>query len=116
MSKKLTKYNYYDLFISFHPEQKYEIECVCQMFKHMGLRIWYEPDFMEDTMNQFDESFHALRQSFLFVCFTSKKYVQNIRCRTEFSIAIEQEINIVNLKMEHFDFKLANNTIFNKVI
>jgi len=70
---------------------------------------------MEETLNQFDESFHALRQSFLFVCFTSKKYVQNIRCRTEFSIAIEQEIDIVNLKVEDFNFELAKNTLFNKV-
>lgn len=107
MSKKSTKYNYYDLFISYHPDDEFLVEHVCQLFKNYNFKIWYDKDFMEDRLNRFDESLHALRRSFLFVCFTTKKYEKNIQCKIEYLTAAEERMNIINLKLEDFDIRLA---------
>jgi hypothetical protein len=101
---KITKYNSYDVFVSYHKYQQFQVDRVCKELKKFNLRIWYDQDLMEDRYNDFDESLNALQNSMLFVCFTSKNYIKNIKCRTEFSIAVEQEISIINLKLENIDY------------
>ena len=116
MSQKSTKYNHYDLFISYHPEDEFLVEPVCQLFKNYNLRIWYDKDFMEDKLNRFDESLHAIRKSILFICFPTKRYFRNIQCKTEFLTADEAGMNMINLKLENFDFQLTTDLNVSKKV
>lgn len=100
---------YYDLFISYHPAQELQVERVCRIFRSHNLRVWFDLECMQSHLNSFDESYEAMRNSFIFVCFTSKKYDRNVRCRAEFSTAVEQKIDIIDLRLESFDFDLAEN-------
>jgi hypothetical protein len=98
------KPRYYDLFISYHPEQRLEVERICRILRSYNLRIWYDQDCLQSHLNKFDETFQALRDSFIFLCLTSTNYSRNVRCRTEFSIAVEQKMDIVDLRVENFEF------------
>lgn len=100
---------YYDLFISYHPAQLFEVERVCRILRSHSLRVWFDQECMHDRLNSFDESYEAMQNSFVFVCFSSKNYDKSVRCRTEFSIAVEQKMDIVDLRLESFDCDLTKN-------
>ena len=85
-----------------------EAEHICQKLKNDNIKIWFDTDYSSGVLHKFDDSISALRNSYLFVCFTSKEYMKNIKCRMEFYIAVEQKINIVNLKMEEMEFDLID--------
>ena len=95
------KKNYFDIYISYHPAQRIQVEHICQQFKKFNLRIWYDKDLIADTENEFDENVHALQTSFLFVCFPSEEYKKNLKNRMELSIALEQEMKIISLNLEN---------------
>ena len=94
----------FDLYISYNPAQRVQVEHICQQFKFFNLRIWYDQDHMSggDQVNEFDENIQALQSSFIFVCFPSEEYEKNLKNRAEFSTAIEQEMRIMCFNLENY--------------
>lgn len=111
MSQQKSNENNYDLYISYHPTQKTQVEEICSLFKHSGLTFWFNKD---TTRKNFDEDLHALQQSYIFVCFPSKEYQKCIQNRIEYSIAAEQEMKIVNLNLGEMNSQL-NETAENRI-
>lgn len=86
-----TKFEY-DVYISFHSKQLSQAENASKIFKNADLNVW----FVEDSTNKFDENMHALQNSYLFICFLSIDYQKAIRNRIEHSIAVGQNIKMMN--------------------
>lgn len=102
MPNQELKQQEYDLYISYNTAQKSQVEYMCQLFKNANLKIWFDKDPLNDDIssNKFDQNLHALHNSYLFVCFLSKEYQKSIKNRIEYSIALEQEMKIVNIYLD----------------
>lgn len=104
----------YDLYISYNPKQKEQVDYVCKLFKEANLNIWYDQEHINNTNddNKFDSNLHALQSSYIFVCFLSKDYQKCIKNRIEYSIAKEQNKKVINIYLN--DFKTEFNEKRNK--
>lgn len=87
----------YDCYISYHPAQRLQVEAFCIQVKNDNLKIWYD----HNHENDFNENVRALQSSAMFVCFPSKEYKKNIKNRIEYSIALEQNMKIISLMVDH---------------
>lgn len=114
LNLSLFKFKYFDLYVSYHNEQKLYIDRFCNLFRKNGFRVWYDQFYMNNGINLFDESLAALTHSFVFVCFFSKQYMQSLKCRVEYATAIEQKMPIFCIIFEDLD--LSQDRIFSGLL
>jgi hypothetical protein len=104
--------NYYDIYISYNSAQLDQgVSDICNYFKNwFNLNIWFDQDneYNDSAVSDFD----ALQSSLIFICFPSKEYKKNIKNRLEYSIALKQEMRIIELRLfdDMRDFKMPNTT------
>jgi hypothetical protein len=105
--------NYYDIYISYNSAQLEEgVTLICDYLrKWFKLNIWFDQDKHENNDSSYCE-FDALQSSLIFICFPSKEYKKSIKNRIEYSIALKQEMRIIELRLfdDMRDFKLPNTT------
>jgi len=105
MSQENSNENLYDVYVSYHIDQKSQVENICNLFKDSGLRLWIN----NDSLKNFDQDLHALQQSCIFVCFLSKQYQKSIQNRIEYSIATEQRMRQFNFCLEESIWEVKEN-------
>ena len=92
--------NYYDIYISYNSAQLEEgVTLICDYLrKWFKLNIWFDQDKHENNDSSYCE-FDALQSSLIFICFPSKEYKKSIKNRIEYSIALKQEMRIIELRL-----------------
>lgn len=56
------------------------------------------------SMNAFNQNISALKSSLIFVCFLSKDYQTCINNRIEYSIALEENMKIINFYFNKYEY------------
>ena len=106
--------NYYDLYISYNSAQLDQgVSDICDYLKKwFNLNIWFDEIFNNNNDETSVREFDALQSSLIFICFPSKEYKKNIKNRLEYSIALKQEMRIIELRLfdDMRDFKMPNTT------
>ena len=105
------KQNYYDVYISYNSAQLDQgITLICDYLKQkFKLNIWFKNNNNQEKENENSE-LDALQSSLIFVCFPSNEYKKSIKNRLEYTIALKQEMRIIELRL--FNFKMPNTTQF----
>ena len=110
--------NNYDLFISYNSAQldKGVTEICNYLQNRFNLNIWFNKDQNNLSSSSSSSSsiseLNALESSLIFLCFPSNEYKKSTKNKLEYSIALKQEMRIIELRLynDMRDFKLPNTT------
>ncbi len=110
--------NYYDLYISYNSAQLDQgVSDICNYLKKwFNLNIWFDEIIFNNNNNETSvREFDALQSSLIFICFPSKEYKKSGKNQLEYSIALKQEMRIIELRLfdDMRDFALPNTTQIN---
>jgi hypothetical protein len=104
--------NSYDLFISYNSAQldKGVTEICNYLQNRFNLSIWFNKD--QNNLSSSISELNALESSLIFLCFPSNEYKKSTKNKLEYSIALKQEMRIIELRLynDMRDFKLPNTT------
>lgn len=93
----LHKLEYYDIYLSYNKSAQEFIDRLCYTLRANNLRVYYSTPF-NTSSGQYDESMQALQKSLLFVSIQGQDYLSSLKCRVDFSLAIDQKLSILNLR------------------
>jgi hypothetical protein len=108
--------NNYDLFISYNSAQldKGVTEICNYLQNRFNLNIWFNKDQnnLSSSSSSSISELNALESSLIFLCFPSNEYKKSTKNKLEYSIALKQEMRIIELRLynDMRDFKLPNTT------
>ena len=93
----------YDLFISYHSNDRNEIRKLYSKFtRNDDLRVWWDEVNYSSLLNNIS---NGIERSKLFLCCLSKGYSESVKCKLELALAKQLEKTIIIYKMDATELK-----------